>query len=132
MLNVSRSISGFAPGLRARPRGGEGSRQALIVIAVGTLLAIGLLASGGYVISKHRPAPVVTAVNDDEIYTGSILYIPDEGKICHQIIFDNQTGFLGDNGEVDCERAAYHGAQGTPKLWSAARARVISTGFRDR
>jgi hypothetical protein len=101
----------------------------MIVAAVGALLALGLLASGGYVVSKKRPAPVVTALNDDEIYTGSILYMPDEGRICRQILFNNLTGLLSDNGKVDCERAAYHGDDNM--RLSSARVRVISTGFRD-
>jgi hypothetical protein len=131
MLNVSQPISSPTNRLRKRPRHAEVSRQTLIVVAFGSLLALGLLASAGYVISKQPAAPVLAAANDDEIYTGSILYMPDEGKSCHQILFDNLTGLLSDNGKVDCERAAYSGADGTPKRWSSARVQVISSGFRD-
>ena len=56
----------------------------------------------------------------------------DKGKICRQILFDNHTGQFTDNGYVDCERAVYHGASDPPKRWSAARVRVIGTGFRRR
>jgi hypothetical protein len=65
--------------------------------------------------------------DDDEIYTGSILFTPPEGKICHQILFDNRTGGFSDNGNVDCEFAVYHGAEAkhlpTARLWA------ISKGF---
>jgi hypothetical protein len=132
MLNVSRPMRRVAHRLRERPRHGELSRQTLVLVAFGTLLALGLLASAGYFISKQRPAPVLAAANDDEIYTGSILYMPDEGKFCRQILFDNLTGLLSDNGKVDCDRAAYRGTDGTPKRWSSARVQVISSGFRDR
>ncbi len=81
---------------------------------------------------QHEAAVAAATQGDDEIFTGSILYMPDEGRLCRQILFDNHTGILTDNGNVDCERAAYHSAGGTAKQWSAARMHVISTGFRDR
>jgi hypothetical protein len=116
-----------------RPQSREGFRQITIVAAIGVGLGLGLLATGGYVAARHRSAAVVTASNDDdEIYTGSILYMPYEGRICRQFLFDNHTGRLSDNGSVDCERAAYQGTDTGPKHWSFARMRVISTGFRDR
>jgi hypothetical protein len=130
MLNVSHHTNRLAHGQGDRPPRGEGSRQTMIVAAVGALLALSLLATGGYAVSKKQSALVATALNDDEIYTGSILYVPDEGRICHQILFNNLTGLLRDNGRVDCERAAYHGDD-SMRL-SSARVRVISTGFRDR
>jgi len=107
-------------------RSGEGVRQTVAVIALGALFAFGLHAIGGYAAPKHRA--VAVASNDDEIYTGSILYMPIEGRICHQFLFDNRTGRWSDNGDVDCERSAYHA---NPKNWSFARARAISAGFRD-
>jgi hypothetical protein len=132
MLNLSQPMTRHVSRLPQRPRQAEVSRQTLIVVAFGTLFALALAASAGYVISKQRPAPVLAAANDDEIYTGSILYRPDEGKFCHQILFDNLTGLLSDNGKVDCDRATYQGTDGSPKRWSFARVRDISSGFRDR
>jgi hypothetical protein len=76
-------------------------------------------------------AAVALAADDDDIYTGSILYMPDSGNACRQLLFDNQNGQFTDNGYVDCDRAAYRGTDTTPKHWSAARVRVISSGFRD-
>jgi hypothetical protein len=75
-------------------------------------------------------AVALAAVDDDDIYTGSILYMPDSGNACRQLLFDNQNGQFTDNGYVDCDRAAYRN-DATPKHWSAARVRVISSGFRD-
>lgn len=114
------------------PRSREGSRQTAVVVAVAALLALGLLAGGNYLNSRHQNAAGATANKDDDIFTGSILYMPTEGRICHQILFDNKTGRFTDNGNVDCENAAYRGTDNTPKQWSFARVRVISTGFRDR
>ena len=70
------------------------------------------------------------AAKGDDIYTGSILYMPDTSNVCHQWLFDNQNGQFTDKGSVDCQEAADQSLDG-PKNWSAARIRVISTGFRD-
>ncbi len=123
---------------RARRRKGRshrfaGLRQTLGVIAVGVLIGTSLFATGEYVTALQRAsaaAAAAAAANDEEIYTGSILYMPAEGRACRQLLFDNHTGRFTDNGYVDCENAAYGGVGGQLKQWSSARARVISTGFR--
>ena len=125
-----------------RASAGDSVRQIAAVVAVGALLGVGLFASGQYITARPhvgrvasapaaptKTAAAGTAVDDDDIYTGSILYMPEEGRTCRQYLFDNQTGRFSDNGYVDCVNAAYH-SPNDPKLWSAARARVISNGFR--
>ena len=122
----------FTSRSKVRPRLRESFRQTVGVAVVAAILGFGLVVSGKYVMAKHRSAAVAIASNDDEIYTGSILYMPYEGRMCRQILFDNLTGQLSDNGSVDCDHAAYQGTYSAPKQWSFARVRVISTGFRDR
>jgi len=102
----------------------DGLIHTLIVLAA--FLTLGLFLNEQYIKWRHA-TPIAVAPNDDEIYTGSILFMPPEGKICHQLLFDNRTGEFSDNGDVDCERAAYQGAE--PKHWSAARLRAVSSGF---
>ncbi len=117
----------------AYPRKRTRVRQTLAVIAIGVGLGSSLFATGKYVAALQgasAAAAAVAAVQDDEIYTGSILYMPKEGRRCYQLLFDNLTGHFTDNGYVDCITAAYH-SPNEPKLWSAARAHVISNGFRD-
>lgn len=65
--------------------------------------------------------------SDDEIYTGSILYMRRYGSTCRQLLFENHTRPLSDNGNVDCERAAYRG--GKHKSSSFSRPEAISTGL---
>jgi hypothetical protein len=140
-------MAGFTRRSKRRKRAGDGIRQTLIVILTGSVLAVGLFAAGDYVATQHAPATVkaflkpatdraeaktAAASDGDEIYTGSILYIPYEGTNCRQLLFDNRDGRFTDNGYVDCMRAAYQSGIGSPKQWSAARVKVISTGFRDR
>jgi hypothetical protein len=110
---------------RARNRG----RQAWIVITFGCTLSLGALATDEYMLLQQQRAAARSALSDDEIYTGSILYLPNRGNLCRQLLFDNHNGRVTDNGYVDCDRAAYQGSLDTPKQWSTARLRVISDGF---
>jgi hypothetical protein len=108
-------------------------RQTAVVITIGTLLGVALFVTGGYLTAGQRaaaPQPAV-AQNDDELYTGSILYMPDEGGVCHQLLFQNLTGRFVDNGYVDCAAATNGIESGDPKQMSSARLKVITTGFRD-
>jgi hypothetical protein len=132
LIDVGRSMNRFPRPSTTRLRARTGSRQTLVVVAIGTALALGALATGELVTAKGEKAAAAAGSSDDEIYTGSILYMPDDGNICRQLLFDNHNGQFTDNGYVDCMSAAYHGAIDTPKQWSAARLRVISTGFRQR
>jgi hypothetical protein len=101
------------------------------VVAVGALLGTSLFAIADYFTEQHWVRPATAARNAGEIYTGSVLYMPQEGRNCHQMLFDNHTGRFTDSGSVDCENAAYRGVDGNlPKQWSSARARVIADGFR--
>jgi hypothetical protein len=116
--------------LRKKSRS-ESIRQTLAVVAVGAVLGTGLFAIADYFTVQHWVKPVTAARNAGEIYTGSVLYMPQEGRNCRQMLFNNNTGRFTDNGSVDCENAAYRGVDGNQsKQWSSARARVIADGFR--
>jgi hypothetical protein len=117
--------------LRKKSRS-ESIRQGFGVVAVGALLGTGLFAIADYFTAQHWVRPAATAArNAGEVYTGSVLYMPQEGRNCRQMLFDNHTGRFTDNGAVDCENAAYRGIDGNQsKQWSSARARVIADGFR--
>jgi hypothetical protein len=116
--------------LRKKSRS-ESIRQSFGVVAVGVLFGTGLFAIADYFTVQHWVRPATAARNAGEIYTGSVLYMPQEGRNCRQMLFDNQTGRFTDNGAVDCENAAYRGVDGNlSKQWSSDRARVIADGFR--
>jgi hypothetical protein len=116
--------------IRRRPR--EGARQTVGVVAMGIALALGVVATDEFVTALRKPAEAAAkaaAPSDDEIYTGSILFTPIEGRICHQFLFDNRTGRISDKGNVDCERAQQGaGSKNSP----VARARAVSAAFRGR
>ena len=115
---------------KLRPRRRD-ARQSIVVAAIAGVLAVGLVAGRDYVFTKQRTA-VAAMPGDEEIYTGSILFMPEEGPVCRQLLFDNQTGRFSDNGLVDCLSASYQTAGGTTKRWPSVRVRVISDGFRQR
>ena len=116
--------------LRKKSRS-ESIRQTLGVVAVGAVLGTSLFAIADYFTVQHWVRPATAVRNAGEIYTGSVLYMPAEGRNCRQMLFDNNTGRFTDNGSVDCENAAYRGVDGNlAKQWSSARARVIADGFR--
>jgi hypothetical protein len=124
------------PKATARQSRREGMRHGTIVTAICGLIGLCALLWHGIPV-ELAPAParapaLSAGSSDEEIYTGSILYMPQDGKTCRQHLFDNNSGRLFDNGTVDCARAAYRPASGPPMNWSVARTHVISYGFRNR
>ncbi len=105
----------------------------VFLAAIGSVLAVGLFVAGELKVGQFLPrlslSKPVPVPSEEEIYTGSILYLPNEGTTCRQLLFDNRTGRLRDNGLVDCEQAYYRGTE-SATLWPNARAVVISQGFR--
>jgi hypothetical protein len=101
----------------------------MAIVAIAAALALGAFAADKYAAAKRQAPPPAAEPGEEEIYTGSILYMPDDGRICRQLLFNNHDGRFTDNGYVDCEAAAYRGALDVPKQWSPARLHVISTGF---
>jgi hypothetical protein len=107
-------------------------RHVFVVATIGGFLTLGYFDFDDIAAATHLEAkPAEAAQQRAAMYTGSILYVPDSGLSCRQMLFDNQTGRLSDNGQVDCARAAYDGASETRPL-PTARAKVISDAFRQR
>ncbi len=123
----------FSRPATTRRRATGGSRQTFVAIAaIAAVLALGAMATNEYVTAAKREAAGGTyqAPKGDDIYTGSILYMPGTSNLCHQWLFDNKKGQFADLGNVDCDTADQD-ANG-PRQWSAARIKVISDGFRDQ
>jgi hypothetical protein len=114
---------------KTRPRARSGSRQTIVVMAIGAGLGLGVLGIEQYVTARQAAAVAAATPSNGEIYTGSVLYMPDVGDVCRQLLFDNHNGQFTDNGYVDCAHAAYRGGIDGPQ-GSTARIRVISTAFR--
>jgi len=94
---------------------------------VAGILAIGSLPLSGFRLGDPQ-RQVSASQSDNLIYTGSILFVTDDGSVCRQFLFDNRTGRVNDNGMVDCTRAYYQTADSED--WSADRAVLIGESFR--
>jgi hypothetical protein len=126
-------MNSIARPLTAPSRVRSGFRQILVVVAIGTIVALGSLAAAKFVgVSGERAAAAAVNASQVESYTGSILYMPNYGNICRQLQFDNRNGQFTDIGYVDCAVALYHVAVGGQREWSSPRAEVIGAGFRSR
>lgn len=51
---------------------------------------------------KIKEAVAAPIVNTDELYTGSIVFVPPTGDFCWERLLDNRTGYMWDKGYVDC------------------------------
>ena len=115
--------------MKRRNSRSERVRRIMAVAAVLGLLTAGLFAARDAKIELTAAKPVAKP-RDDEIYTGAILYVPDDGKVCRRVLFDNRTGQLSDGGLVDCESAYYRSPNTPPAQMSVARTQAISETFR--
>ncbi len=104
-------MSNRPPRVRPHPRSSLHT-----IIAVAVFFTLGLFVNEEYLTHPAPPVALKVGPSDDEIYTGSILFTPREGRICRQFLFDNRTGRFSDNGNVDCERAEDNGASPTDRL----------------
>ena len=71
-------------------------------------------------------------MDDDDLTTGSIIFVPILGNTCRKKLIDNATWQIRDNGLVDCRAALARGAHGNQLGWSASRVDVIRHGFYKR
>ncbi len=83
--------------------------------------------------SAVRTAAVAHAAHaDDDLTTGSIIFVPILGNVCRKRLIDNATWQIRDNGIVDCRTALTQNTHGRRMGWSGARVDVIRHGFTNR
>lgn len=81
---------------------------------------------------RSAPRTVAAAPADDDLTTGSIIFMPVAGDICRNHLIDNATWMIRDNGVVDCRTALARYAPPRRVGWSPARIDVIRAGFSGR
>jgi hypothetical protein len=116
--------------LKRRNRKSERTRRITAVAAVVAVLTAGLFAARETTIELSAPAKPAAKPSDDEVYTGAILFVPDDGKTCRRFLFDNRNGRVSYNGLVDCESAYSQNREASPAQISIARTQAISETFR--
>jgi len=74
------------------------------------------------------PKPPVSVI---EQYTGSVIIVPTRGEDCRQIMLDNRTGRMWDNGVVNCYQAVSR-AEKERSGMSSLRINAIGKAFNRR
>jgi hypothetical protein len=99
-----------------------------LVVALGTVFphAPTALLRGAY--SWGGTAP--STQNDDELATGSIIFVPIMGNVCRKRLIDNATWRIRDIGFVECRKALNPNA--AESGLSLARVEVIRNSFSKR
>jgi len=93
----------------------------------------GIMFQGAASVPPHRfaSAPPPQTQSDDEIYTGSVIVVPPRGDKCWQMMLDNRTGRMWENGYVDCYVAVRELAENKRNgAISSVRMQSISNAFR--
>jgi hypothetical protein len=111
-------------------------RRALAICLFGAVafIGIGSVIQQAPSIGNLRIAgngPGLTQV-DDELATGSIIFVPILGNNCRKKLIDNATWRIRDSGPVDCRIALARGANANESGWSTSRVDVIRNGFYNR
>jgi len=95
---------------RRRWRPDEFPRAFMLLVWAGFAIALLLSALGwspfrSLLMLKPHPKAAVVApiINSDELYTGSIYFVPSIGDYCWQRMLDNRNGDMWDKGYVDCD-----------------------------
>ena len=78
---------------------------------------------------KPKAAIEKPVISDDELYTGSIVFVPSFGEYCWERMLDNRTGVMWDKGYVDCYEAV-QGARGPHSTMSGERMLAIGKALR--
>lgn len=93
-----------------------------------TALAMGTGPLGSSVQKAMSARTTVASRQDDDLTTGSIIFVPVLGNDCRQNLIDNTTGAVREGGTVPCDKAlaASRRAGGGP----ATRLDVIRQSFR--
>jgi hypothetical protein len=112
------------------------NRRALVIcLLFGSVATVGL----GTVIQQAPSGSIRIAANgpgfgqsDDDLATGSIIFVPILGNTCRKKLIDNATWQIRDSGPVDCRAALARGAHGNQLGWSASRVDLVRNGFYNR
>ena len=123
---------------RQRPRRWfhrDNRRAFAICLLFGTIATLGV----GTVIQQAPSGSIRIVGNgpgfgqtDDDLATGSIIFVPILGNTCRKRLIDNATWQIRDYGPVDCRAALARGAHGNELGWSTSRVDVIRHGFYKR
>jgi len=124
--------SAHRPAQRPVMHRGEASRAVVTICALAGLFAV------AYAIGSSFRAPSLRDIafkpadqqSDDELTTGSIVFVPVLGNNCRQNLIDNRTWQVRENGTVPCDKALGASSSRGVGIDSATRLGVIRDSFR--
>ena len=100
----------MVPHIARRLRPGEFPHAFMLLVWAGFAAALLLSALGWSPLKsalafRHHAKTIVVAPlpNSDEVYTGSIYFVPAAGAYCWERLLDNRNGDMWDKGYIDCE-----------------------------
>lgn len=116
-----------------RSQARDNRRALAICLLFGAIAVFGL----GAVIrntpsSGTRIAATTSAPGDNDLTTGTIVFVPIFGNNCRRRLIDNATWRIRDNDVVDCNTALAQNTHGPRIGWSAARVDVVRRSFSHR
>jgi hypothetical protein len=80
--------------------------------------------------TKPQSQNVDRSNDDDMLYTGSIIFVPERGERCSVLGIDNRTGKIWEKGFINCyDFVTQSAAQKKFEGISGARLRAINGGF---
>jgi hypothetical protein len=62
-----------------------------------------LIYLNGVIPLRHAAPAALQVVDDEVLYTGSIVMVPRSGDECRRLTFDNRTGSMWEGGSIDCD-----------------------------
>lgn len=120
----------------------------LVLVALFALVAVfgnsivALNGPGGMSASSGRAGTVpgdgqragsATQDSDDDLRTGSILFVPDHGNVCRKHVIDNRTWRIQSAGTVLCNEAVSWNANSAGnRISPLARIEAIREGFQQK
>ncbi len=113
-------------------------RLSFVVLVIGALSIGAILYFNGWMSSQRHWTELlfqpqrVQLVNNDELYTGSVILVPSRGDKCWQLLFDNRTGRMTDNGQINCYEVVTQLLEEEKQnaVTPSRRIHVISNAFR--
>jgi hypothetical protein len=111
-------------------------RLSLVVLVVGAFSIGAILYFSGWMPSQRHLAGLLfkpdggPQVNHDELYTGSVILVPARGEQCWQLLFDNRTGTMRENGHINCYEVVSQLEEEKNAVTPSKRINVISNAFR--
>jgi hypothetical protein len=81
---------------------------------------------------QHTAPTANAAVNDNKIYTGSIVVVSRNGTDCWKLAFDNRNDLMWGGHYLDCNAATETIENQQRRGWNATRLQAIGAAFRGK